>query len=76
MSDSSTIDEPDRKEKLEEFYFQRRILFGCTISLLFGIILWIIAMSTDRWFIVNGGKNGKTIASSFPSNKQKASEQK
>lgn len=55
MSDASTEDEPDRKSKLEEFYFQRRILFGCTIGLLLATILWIIAMSTNKWFIVNGG---------------------
>lgn len=60
MSDSSTTDDPDqeRKARLEEFYFQRRILFGCTVSLFFGVILWIIAMSTNRWYIVSGG-NGK-----------------
>lgn len=55
MSDTSTVGEPERKAKLEEFYFQRRILFGCTISLLIGTILWIVAMSTNRWFIVSGG---------------------
>lgn len=55
MSDTSTVDEPERKAQLEEFYFQRRILFGCTISLLLGTVLWITAMSTNRWFIVSGG---------------------
>lgn len=55
MSDTSTVGEPDRKAKLEEFYFQRRILFGCTVGLFLGTILWIIAMSTNRWFIVSGG---------------------
>lgn len=60
MSDSSTLDDPDheRKARLKEFHFQRRILFGCTMSLFVAIILWIIAMSTNRWFIVSGG-NGK-----------------
>lgn len=58
MSDTSTIDEPERKVKLQEFHFQRRFLFGCTISLIVGTILWIIAMSTNRWFIVTGGQGG------------------
>jgi hypothetical protein len=61
MSDTSTADEHEhreRKYRMEEFYFQRRILFGCTCSLLLGVILWIIAMSTNRWFIVSGG-NGR-----------------
>lgn len=64
MSDTSTNfnEEPDRKAKLEEFYFQRRILFGCTISLLIATILWIIAMSTNRWFIVSGGQGKWTDA--------------
>lgn len=56
MSDTSTIDEPERKIKLQEFQFQRRFLFGCTVSLLIGTILWIIAMSVDRWYIVTGGQ--------------------
>lgn len=60
MSDSSTEGDSERKTQLEEFYFQRRILFGCTISLLFGTIFWIIAVSTNRWFIVNGG-DGKNF---------------
>ncbi|XP_070490979.1 uncharacterized protein [Chironomus tepperi] len=55
MSDTSTIDEPERKVKLESFYFQRKILFGCTIGLFVGLILWIVAISTNRWFIVSGG---------------------
>jgi hypothetical protein len=58
MSDSSTADDRDynRKAKLEGFYFQRRVLFGCTIGLMFGVILWIIAMSTNRWYVVDGGQ--------------------
>lgn len=55
MSDTSTINERERKAKLKEFYFQQRILFGCTVCLFIGTILWIIAMSTNRWFIVSGG---------------------
>lgn len=57
MSDTSTEHEPEeRKLKMEEFYFQRKMLFGCTISLIIGTILWIIAMTENRWFIVNGDK--------------------
>ncbi|CRK86823.1 CLUMA_CG000652, isoform A [Clunio marinus] len=63
MSEASTLDDPERKTKLEEFYFQRKILFGCTLSLFFGLILWIIAISTNRWFIVSGGKTGIFVES-------------
>ena len=54
MSDSSTAYDRDHehKAKMEEFYFQRRLLFGCTVSLLVAIIMWIIAMSTNRWYMV------------------------
>lgn len=56
MSDTSTIEDKDRKTKLEEFYFQRRILFGCTVAFFVATLLWIVAMSTNRWIIVSGGK--------------------
>ena len=54
MSDSSTAYDRDREHKvrMEEFYFQRRVLFGCTVSLLVAIIMWIIAMWTNRWYMV------------------------
>lgn len=54
MSDTSTIEDSERKVKLEEYYFQRKLLFGCTVGLFFGLFLWIIAVSTNRWFIVSG----------------------
>lgn len=62
MSESSCTDDRDyvRKAKMEEFYFQRRLLFGCTVGLLVGVFLWIIAMSTNNWYIVNGG-DGKSL---------------
>jgi hypothetical protein len=52
----SDTEEPERKVQMEEFHFQRRILFGCTVGLFVGIFLWIIAMSTNRWFIVRYGE--------------------
>jgi hypothetical protein len=48
----SDVEEVDRKVQMEEFHFQRRILFGCTVGLFVSLFLWIIAMSTNRWFIV------------------------
>lgn len=42
--------------KLKAYYFQRRVLFGCTVGLFFAFVLWIIAISTNRWYIVYGGK--------------------
>lgn len=48
----------DRKmdKKLKAYYFQRRMLFGCTLSLVLAFVLWIIAISTEKWYIVHGGK--------------------
>lgn len=42
--------------KMQAYYFQRRVLFGCTVGLIVAFILWIIAISSNRWYIVTGGK--------------------
>lgn len=56
MTSEPSISEEDRKKHLDQFFFQRRILAGCTLSLLLGLILWIVAMTTNHWFIVTSGR--------------------
>jgi hypothetical protein len=47
--------ESKNERKLKAYYFQRRMLFGCTVSLIFAFILWIIAISSEKWYMVKGG---------------------
>lgn len=48
------IDLEDRKVYYDAYLFQRRILFGCTISISLAAILFLIAIVTDHWVIVAG----------------------
>lgn len=56
MSSEASITEEVRKKHMDSFFFQRRILAGCTLSLFLGLILWIVAMTTNHWFIVTSGR--------------------
>ncbi|KAJ9583042.1 hypothetical protein L9F63_022621, partial [Diploptera punctata] len=48
-----------REEKLSrQLMFERRVLFACTAMIGLSIILWIAAVATDWWFIVDGGEHG------------------
>lgn len=48
-------DEEKQKRKLKTYIFQRRVLAVTTLMLGVAIILWIVCMSTDHWFDVQGG---------------------
>lgn len=43
------------KPILDQIMFERRVLFGCTAFLSVSTIIWIVAISTDHWFLVHGG---------------------
>jgi hypothetical protein len=46
------------KELSRKLVVERRVLFACTVMIGLSVILWVAAICTDWWFIVNGGPNG------------------
>jgi hypothetical protein len=51
------------KAAAKELLFQRRLLLGVLIVSFLGVILWLVAVSTNYWFIVDvpqGAPNNKT----------------
>ncbi|XP_055311211.1 uncharacterized protein LOC129573985 isoform X2 [Sitodiplosis mosellana] len=46
----------ERKILYDEYLFQRRVLFGITISIIFAAFIWTIAICTDHWILVAGDK--------------------
>lgn len=43
----------ERKILYDEYLFQRRVLFGITISIVFAAFVWTIAICTDHWIVVD-----------------------
>jgi hypothetical protein len=46
------------KASSKKLLIERRVLFSCTVMIGLCVILWIVAISTDWWFIVSGGPDG------------------
>ncbi|XP_037941759.1 uncharacterized protein LOC119674678, partial [Teleopsis dalmanni] len=44
-----------RKPLMAAYMFQRRVLLGCSVLMALSLIIWIIAIATDRWIIITGG---------------------
>lgn len=56
---TSTLGGPEREERkihYNAFLIQRRVLLGCTLSIGLAVIIWIVAIATDHWYLVSGGK--------------------
>ncbi|GLV34584.1 uncharacterized protein CBL_09065 [Carabus blaptoides fortunei] len=51
---TSTINHVN-KPVLDQMMFERRVLLGCTAMLSVATIVWVVAISTDYWFVVHGG---------------------
>ncbi|XP_055839756.1 uncharacterized protein LOC129907504 [Episyrphus balteatus] len=51
---TSTIGREDRKPAMDAYMFQRRVLLVCSFMMILSLIVWIIAISTDRWIIISG----------------------
>lgn len=52
------IDREDRKIYYDAYLFQRRILFGCTVAIGFGAIMFLVAIASDHWVTVTGYQGG------------------
>ncbi|XP_017049911.1 uncharacterized protein LOC108093999 isoform X2 [Drosophila ficusphila] len=54
---TSTIGRDEARRPLMEAYmFQRRVLLGCSMLMVVSLLIWIVAISTDHWIIISGGK--------------------
>lgn len=41
-----------RKQLFDEYLFQRRVLFGLSLSIVFMVFIWTVAICSDHWIIV------------------------
>lgn len=53
---TSTLGREERKPYYDAYLLQRRVLFGCTVSIGVAVILWIVAIATDHWIVISGGQ--------------------
>ncbi|XP_063223487.1 uncharacterized protein LOC134531648 [Bacillus rossius redtenbacheri] len=51
-------EERKKKELQKELLFERRVLFACTCMVGLAAVLWVAAISTNYWFVVDGGAKG------------------
>lgn len=56
------IDREDRKIYYDAYLFQRRILFGCTLSVCVAAIVFLVAIVSDHWVIVAGQQRKYSFA--------------
>lgn len=42
----------ERKHLFDEYLFQRRVLFGLSLSIVFMVFIWTVAICSDHWIIV------------------------
>lgn len=54
MSTSSIGRDEIRKPLLDAYLLERRILLGCSSFVAVALIIWIVAISTDRWSVISG----------------------
>lgn len=52
------MDSNREKELNMKLIVERRVLFACTVMIGLSIVLWMAAIFTDWWFVVDGGPEG------------------
>ncbi|KAK4323268.1 hypothetical protein Pmani_006049 [Petrolisthes manimaculis] len=55
-ADCSVSGKMANRKAAHEVLVERRVLMAVTVFLLVGLLLWLVAISTDYWGIVDGGK--------------------
>lgn len=45
----------------EQVIFERRMLLACTTLVGICVIVWVVSISTDYWFLVTGAVSGKNL---------------
>ncbi|XP_067630926.1 uncharacterized protein [Eurosta solidaginis] len=56
VSSSTLGRDEERKPIMAAYMFQRRVLLGCSVLMVISLVMWIVAISTDHWIIITGGK--------------------
>lgn len=64
VSSSTLGREEERKPLMAAYMFQRRVLFGCSVLMVVSLIMWIVAISTNHWVIITGGKGKPNVSAS------------
>ncbi|XP_049869203.1 uncharacterized protein LOC126368973 [Pectinophora gossypiella] len=58
MSTASSVGAAERRPLMQALVIERRILFACTVLIGLCTFIWITAVCTEKWVVINGGPHG------------------